>query len=196
MSASIIMPKHSLEQLKVMNPKRTIKTFLVPAAMLQAEFNGKEFNILIELVKGHIVFKPEENYLVKLINLNDINMNEALVLRKALETDVFDLDQLDVGLGEIKTRNVIDNLCKKGMLIYIDRKYSVSDEVNFIYNPDEYASTEKILDNERTEQIFKDENSRKLPEKVNLDEIRRQISNICSVKNIKKCWILHYYIEK
>jgi len=82
------------------------------------------------------------------------------------------------------------------MIIYIEGKYTISDEVNFLYNPHEYASFAKIVDNKETEGIASDENTIKLEEKIDLSAINRMISNICSVKNIKRCWILHHYIEK
>lgn len=196
MGVPLILPKQSADELKVLNPTKKIKTYMVPAVMLDVIFKNKQFNLLIELVKGYIAYKPEENYLVKLINLNDLNMNEAIILNRALEMDTFDLEHLGGDLGDIMTRNIIDNLCKKGMIIYIEGKYTISDEVNFLYNPHEYASFAKIVDNKETEGIADDENTIKLEEKIDLSAVNRMISNICSVKNIKRCWILHHYIEK
>ncbi|MBD3258996.1 hypothetical protein GF371_00005, partial [Candidatus Woesearchaeota archaeon] len=180
MGVPLIMPKQSAEELRVLNPTKKIKTYMVPAVMLDVVFKNKQFNLLLELVKGYIVFRPEENYLVKLINLNDLNMNEALILGRALEMDTFDLDQLSGNLGDIITRNVVDSLCKKGMIIYIDGKYTVSDEVNFLYNPHEYASFAKIKNDKESEMIANDANTIKLQEKVNLDAVRGLISNVCS----------------
>ena len=196
MGVPLILPRKSADELRVLNPTKKIKTYMVPAVMLDVIFKNKQFNLLIELVKGYIVFKPEDNYLVKLINLNDLNMNEAIVLNRALEMDTFDLEQLGGNLGDIMTRNIIDNLCKKEMIIYINGKYTISDEVNFLYNPHEYASFADIKNNKETERIASDENTIKLAEKMDIDAINGMINNICSVKNIKRCWILHHYIEK
>ncbi|MBW3014559.1 hypothetical protein KY335_04960, partial [Candidatus Woesearchaeota archaeon] len=142
MGVLIIMPDKSLEELQILNPQRNFKSYLIPSVMLDTD----EFGILVELIQGAVVVNIEKAVMIKIVGPSDMTAAEFNVLKQGMQFDWFNESNINIGLSEFRLRNILDNMCKKDLLHYQDRKYKVCEGFLFQFYPEKFAIKKDLVE--------------------------------------------------
>ncbi len=174
----VIKQKLSKKDLSIIEDKKNIKTNLIPCLFV----NLKDFNVIINLNNGEIVYDIENAQGKKLffdLNLSSQQkniFNQALKMKEFSASEIFAKSQ--VNFSEIY--DIINILVSKGFFVKIGNKFKVNDAFNV-----------KLEDFSLYEQpdYFRIEYDNKLEKNFNAVDIVKFIENFNEVKNYKECWL-------
>ncbi|MCK4670872.1 MAG: hypothetical protein KAT43_06770 [Nanoarchaeota archaeon] len=188
MGELVIMPDKSLEELQILNPYKELKSYLIPAVMLDTD----NFEILIELIQGTIVIDIETANMVKIVGPSDMTAAEFNVLKQGMQFEWFNTSNIQIGLSEFRLRNILDNMCKKDLLLYQDRKYKVCPGFLFQFYPEKFAIQKELVEISDIKAL----KAKELPANISVDDAKQKIGNFISINKTFPCYILHHYMEK
>jgi uncharacterized protein len=160
-----------------------MRTILVPCYNFLCVDEGVEFNLLIEMVNGGIVF-DKENFKTKLLpDMKLIDQKKINILRYAFKKSKFKEADLISTLGlNLGINEDLAYLTKIGYLNKVNDVYSLSDKYVF-----SKLSNQKNSFAIESEEIGFDE---KLPTKVNLDDIIERLKAFTTIKDRTECYLV------
>ncbi|MBI4155400.1 ATP-binding protein [Candidatus Woesearchaeota archaeon] len=184
----IIKPKLSLQDIKVLNPGKEIKTKLIPASLLVTD----SCSILLNLNNGEIVTNLEEGngFSLQSLALSPLSpqqkavLNLALTLKKFKASDIF--SKAKIQFSELY--DTIHALHQKGYIKRMNEHYEISETMDKILNIKEVSFTGKIdytnvTYDEMLEKNFEPEDSLK------------ELKNYLNIKEKKDCNLVIYEIK-
>jgi len=176
----VVKSNQDLDKLKMQNISKEIVTYLIPAVIVDCG----EFELLAELVRGGIVVDIDTSRIVDFISLEELSMNELNVLEQGMMLGKFTANDIKTELNYFRLEAMFLDLIKRELLTLEDNKYKVSDRVQFVYHPEDYA-TDVIPETIEVE-------GKKLDAKTTVHAVKDRINRIAKVNNYKECWILYY----
>lgn len=186
---SLIKPKISLTDLKVMNPDFEVSAVLVPAYLFSCKEKEKEFFILCEMENGEVVVDAEEFETKKLPRLQDLSPEEIKVLKYTYTKKSFtEEDVIKKGLS-LDTPKIIKDLVKKSLVIKKGSEFSLSQ--NYIF-----SQLSKNACIHKTEVDTMNKYKEKKEKKVRLDTMKAELSRFTDVLDQHECHIVKYEMEK
>lgn len=188
MGELVIMPDRSLEELQILNPHREFKSYLIPAVMLDTD----DFSVLVELVQGTVVLDIENAKMVRIVGPSDMTAAEFNVMKQGMQHEWFDESHIRIGLSEFRLRNILDNMCKKDLLLWKDRKYKVCDGFLFQFFPEKFSFRKELVEIRDIKSL----KAKKLPANTTAEEAKQTIGNFISINRTFPCHILYHYMEK
>ena len=183
----VIEPKISLQDLKLINKNKEIKTVLIPCLYLSCQ-NHEAFNILINLNKSELILNVEnlETLPLQLPNLN-LSPQQNKILQLASTFQEFKPAELfpKSGLQFSEVYDIITALNNKGILTKVNDKYKLNEKLSIFSNLDKYPIYEKV--------DFKEVNyDLELDKNINPVIITSLISKFIKIVNEKECFLIHH----
>ena len=185
---SLIKPKISLQDLKVMNPESDVYGVLVPAYIFLCKEKEKEFAILCEMENGEIVVDVEEFRTKKLPRLQELSPEEIKILKYAHTKKLFTEEEVIKKGFSLDTPKIIKELVKKGLAVKNGAEFSLSPDYIF-------SQLSKNACTYKTE-VDTMKNAEKKEKRVRLDTMKDELSKFTEVLDQHECHILKYEIEK
>ena len=183
----LIKPSVSVQDLKVMNPKSTVKTILIPAYLFICKEKDSDFSILVEMTNGEIIVDTENFATKRLPKLNELSIEEIKVLKFSYTKKSFKEEEAikKAGLDAGKT---ISDLVKKELLTKNKDEYSLNEK--YIFSQlSKNACSAKV----EQENVPFDEKKDKV---IRLDSMKAILSNFTQVVNQQECFVVKYEITK
>ncbi|MBS3141325.1 DUF87 domain-containing protein [Candidatus Woesearchaeota archaeon] len=180
---NIIKQNYSLEDVKIMNENKEVKTILTPCLLL----NCNDFNILINLNNGEIIKDLETGKGIKITSNVELSPQQkrifdiALTLKEFTAAEIFSRSQ--VQFSEIY--DTLNSFIQKNYIAKEGAKYKVTNSFNInfseyiSYAKPEYAKVkyDKILD--KTE---------------NPEQLKHFLQTFLKIKSSKECFLVKYEI--
>jgi len=183
----IIRPKTSLKDLKLMSerPIQDVKTYLIPSLLLTSK---KNFNILVDRIKGEILVDLDSNKSKVIPDLGSISSAELSVLKTVFISKEITMDELAIKskIPALKLKNHISNLLKIGYIV-LDNKIKLNQKMVFDSLAN-YAFYDKI-------EFISVEYDNKLKPKLSVEHITKKISDYTDIIDSKECFIVFYEIK-
>lgn len=184
----IIKPKITQKDLKLMSDTDAkVTTVLIPCVMFLCERNGREFNILVEMVNGTVVQNIEEPKIrsAYLPELDGLSQDELRVLQHAFKIKKFTQESFIQKTGmSLDAKNSINSLTAKG---YLDNKYG------------NYEISEKYILTDLSKHAFyhkiefqRTDLNRTLPKKQRIDVMKAKLKKFTNVKDQRECFLAHH----
>ncbi len=174
----VVKQKISKKDLSIINDIKNIKTILTPCLFI----NLKDFNVLINLNNGEIIYNIENGNGKKLffdVNLSSQQkniFNIALKMKEFNASEIFAKSQIN--FSEIY--DVINILVNKGFFVKTGSKFKVND--NFNIKLEDFSVYE-------SPDYFRIEYDHKMEKNFNAVDVVKFIENFNEVKNYKECWL-------
>jgi hypothetical protein len=186
----VVKPKTSLKDMEIISGKKIKKArvYLVPAYLFLCKEKSKEYNILVESVKGEVVLNVDSFKTAALPELNKLSKKELKVLQEAFKFKSFKLEDFisKTGFG-MDVKSELSSLAKKGYLVSDNGKIKISDKY-ILTNLYQKASYAKIN--------FESTNySKKIDSKISLDNLKKKLSKFTEVIDQRKCYIVQYRVK-
>ncbi|MEK6947627.1 MAG: DUF87 domain-containing protein [Nanoarchaeota archaeon] len=191
---NIIKPKVSKEDIKLLvdKPIKTLKTLLVPCALLNCKEGNFTYNLLLNLENGHVVKDYERGTGEQIINrLEKLSEKEnKIFLAMVKQKEGFTAAEAFAksGLQFSEVYDVVNGLVKKGYLIKTGDKFSFSNTVNSLNKLKDYACYEKS-------EFVGMEYDEKKETKYKLNEMLDFLKKYTEVTNHKDCYLIKYDVE-
>jgi DNA helicase HerA-like ATPase len=159
------------------------RTILIPCFNFVCSDTGGDFNLLVEMNGGGIVF-DKDNFKTKLIpDMKLMDAKKINILRFAFKKNKFKESDLISALGlNLAINEDLTNLVKTGYLSKTAENYTLSDRYVF-----SKLSNQKNNYKIESEEIQYDE---KLPQKINLDEIIERLRAFTNIKDRSECYLV------
>jgi uncharacterized protein len=180
----LIMPKITLKDIQLMDDRKikNARTILVPGALFVCE-KETEFKVLADLYHGGIV---AEDKLMFIPDLSDLSKNELLALKTIFRLKKATIEELS--LEKLKyIESSIERLLAKQFIAMHENKYEINEQFVFASLKTK-QSHQKISFN----QI---EYHEKAKTRFSIDDMKKQLTNYVTVKDIQECFLVRYEIE-
>ncbi len=183
----IILPKISQKELRLIEGKEKIDPFLIPGLLVSYEKDKHNFNLLIELIKGHIVKNIDNK---DTLPIPEIKLSNS---QKDFFSSISSLQKFDLAILNQKTKEPILKL-KQYLDFFIQikiikregEKYLFTEQGEFLKNPEKFDFNDKI-------QFSQINYKSKLKPKLTKEDIRKKLSFL-DIKEIKECFLVYYKI--
>lgn len=176
----VVQPKVSAKDLMLMEggENKKIKSTLIPAALLTCQGVKGEFNLLVDLTKGGIVFEDKVQFVP---DLSQLAKTDLLVLKQIFTLGKASSSQIAARLDNDITGSIQTLLANQYVLKTPDNQLVINSNYVFtsLENRKTFRKTEYI-------QVVSDE---KMPPVYNLEELRLLISKLVPVTEVSECWI-------
>ncbi len=183
----LIKPNISLEDKKIIEGKKDLKTSLIPCTLLTCSQNNEDFNILINLNTAEIIKEAEtlEGLSLRSINLPSLSENQKTILTLALKYQLFKPSELFAksGLQFSELHDVIESLIQKGYFIKEGTNYNLSPKLQNLNKS--LACYEKV---DFSRIIY--DNKKEI--KYNQEEIIKFLKTFFEVRDKKDCFLVSY----
>lgn len=183
----LINQKITVDDFRIIYNVKDVKIKLVPCVLIKCYKDG-EFNILLNLVNGHIVKELEDGVGVNL-NLTTMNLTpkESKIFLMALDIGNFTAAELfsRSGANFSEVYDMINLLTNKGYLNKIDNGYEINKRFLFLSDLKDLNCYEKI-------QYSKINFNEILKQNYAIEEIKDFINKFVKVKDSKECFLVVY----
>lgn len=184
----LILPKTTKQDLRFIHGEVEIKTYLIPAVVLECEEAGNKFNLLFDLVKGELIADIENKKIVELPDMKSLTYKELLLLNEASKLERFKPIQLDVEITN--KEDIIRELTKKQIMDFDEEGYNVIEGAKFYLAPEKFNFNQKI----EYEDI---EYDKKVEKRKTVGEIKDKIKDYVKINNATECsMVYHKVLEK
>ena len=184
----IIKPKLTVKDIKLMSDKeiKSVSEVLIPGFLFLCEDKEKEFNLLVETVKGEVVVDVDEFKTKKIPELEKLSPEEIKVLHASFQLKKFtEEDMIKKGLP-LDVKKPLQSLVKKDYLVKKKEKYTISE--NYILSQlSKYSCFSKI-------EFLKVNYNLKKDSKITVDKLKEKLSKFTDVKDQRECFILKHEI--
>jgi uncharacterized protein len=191
---NIVKPKHSIEDIENMTEKeiKEIKQRLIPCVSFTCNQDNEKFNLLVNLVNGHLVKDTEKGSGTSFIGgLGELSESESKIYALALKLDG-EFAAADVfGKSKMQFAEVYDlvkSLVKKDYFKKEGDKYLLSDKVNMFNNLKDYSVFEQT-------DFMKIDYDKMFDEKYDWKEILTFFKKFVSITSSKKCYLVDYEVH-
>lgn len=170
--------------------KESEKTYLIPAVLFNC-VKDSEFNMLVDLIVGHIILDPQKDKRVEIPDMNKFSANELKVLQAAVELGTFYKSELDAasGLDPVMTQHYFSFLIKRGFFTFNDGKYTANESFNIIFSPDKLCFDGEVVSLDVNYDV-------KLEPRIQPQDLKNQLSKYVNIRDFKECWIVFHRHEK
>ncbi|MFO8016114.1 MAG: ATP-binding protein [Candidatus Woesearchaeota archaeon] len=184
----LVMPNTSRRDLQLMNGESTtITTYLVPALMFTCQGGGgKEFNLLVDLVKGEIIKDLDNGKSCTLPDLSSLSPSEKSVVSMQGPFTAADV-MIKLGLDFSNAANLCQRMHDNKLIELNENKYSVKDD--FSISLPECRTFKHI-------QYMSAEHDKKLEPKKDREKIREQVSGMAGIKEEKECFMVWHKVSQ
>ena len=185
----IIKPKITINDLKLMSDKEitTVSEILIPGFVFLCQDKDKEFNLLIESVKGRIITNVDDFLTKELPALDKLSQEQIRALHAAFKLKKFKIEDL-IKLGmSLDVKEYLVVLEKQGYLEKSKDTYTLSDRY-VLSQLSKHANFAKI------EFLSVKYDSKQEP-KITVDELKEKLSKFTTVKDQRECYMLRHEIE-
>ena len=184
----VIEPKISLNDFKIMNDKKNVKTILIPCGFFTC-IGVEEFNLVINLHNGEIIIDFDNGRGERfLFDIKDVSMQQRNILNLALNfkesftaAELFSRSNLQ--FSEIY--DIINILTTKGYFKKESNYYSINRPYSNIKKLQSMKSYEKI----EYKRLDFDE---LLIDRIKIEYVKEFLSNYFKIKNYKECFLITY----
>jgi len=187
----LIKPRITPKDIKLMSEKDVkIETILVPCVMFLCQRNGREFSLLVEMVKGSVVLDIEQAKIktAYLPELDKLESQELKVLEKAFKQKTFSIESFIKSTGmPLDTEKTIKTLAAKGYLLNKYGNYEISDTY-ILTDIAKHAFFQKI-------EFLRTDVKKVLPKKARIDSMKAKLGKFTTVKDQRECYLVHYHVE-
>ncbi|MBD3163970.1 DUF87 domain-containing protein [Candidatus Woesearchaeota archaeon] len=181
----VIMPRTSEKDLRLIEGRETAPV-LIPAVLVEVE-NKKRFNLLIEMVKGHIVRNIDTKETIALPELT-LSKTQENALNAVLELEKFDLAKLNekTKMPILKLKEYAGLFLKNNIINKEKGKFELSETGRLLKHPEKFGFTDRI---KHMQINYKS----KLKPRKSREEIRKGLGFL-KVKNIRDCYMVYYKV--
>ena len=186
----LVKPKISLKDVEIMSGRKIKKAevYLIPSYLFLCKDKKKEFNILVETVKGDIVLDVDSFKTASLPELSKLTKQELKVLQESFKLGTFSFEDFISKTGfNISVKQQLNDLIKKGYLVVSNSKIKLSEKY-ILTNLSKKSSYVKI--NFEAVKYTKKVNSR-----ISLDSLKKKLSKFTEVVDQRQCYILQYRVQ-
>ena len=183
----IIKPKVTLKDIRIMNGDSEVQTMIVPCMMFLCDRNGREFNILIDMVHGGVVVDIEDTKIKTsfLPKFHELSQEELKVLETAFKLKRFNLETFvqKSGMG-LDSKALLDTLTVKEYLLNKFGNYEISEKF-ILSDIAKYAFFSKI-------EYHRIDTGKMLKKKQRIDTVKALLSKFTRIKDQRECYLIHY----
>lgn len=186
----VISPRWTPKDFRIMyDDVESVKTFLLPCALLTCKKGGQVFDLLFELSKGFFVEDVDRKKFFSLPNLKSLSFNELRFVNSVLYKESFVLYDLNLDLPDFKVEELSSSLIDKGLLDLKNNMYSLKKKVKLMFNPGPFAFLGKV-------DYKKVEYEKQLEGNVSVDEIKKVLYDYVEVVDSKECFMIYYDVVR
>ncbi len=185
----LIKPKLSIKDLKLMSdtPIKSVQTFLIPALFVSCEKDSRTFNILVERTKGNLITDFDNGKSVKIPNIFNMSPIQIEILRDMNEKITPGKLVAEMGLDFSRAVDVIETLCKQGLLQFnTDKSYSLAEDVTINMERHEFFGKVEF------DAINYDQ---KMEPVVDVKSIKDNLGGLVSITDYKECFMVWYKVD-
>ncbi len=186
----LVKPKTSLNDIEIISGKKIKKAeiYLIPGYLFLCKDKKKEFNVLVESIRGDIVLDVDSFKTASLPELSKLTKQELKVLQEAFKLGNFKFEDFISKTGfNISVKEQFSSLIKKNYLMVHGKNIKMSDKY-ILTNLSKKASYAKI--NFEAVQY-----SKKLSGKISLDGLKKKLSKFTEVVDQRQCYIVQYRVQ-
>jgi DNA helicase HerA-like ATPase len=187
----VIKPKLTPADLKLMTSKDAeIESIAIPCMMFLCERNGREFNILMEMVNGSIIQNIEDLRIKAafLPELHKLSPEDLKVLEKAFKLKSFTLEDFvqKTGMG-LDVKKIVQSLTDQEFLILKNGTFTLSEK--FILSDIAKHAFYAKIEYQRMDQ------GKLIEKRCRIDSVKALLSRFTTVKDQRECYLLHYQVK-
>jgi hypothetical protein len=186
----IIKPKTTIKDIKLISGEmiKNINTILIPAVLISCEKYNNDLNLLVDLIKGHIIKNIDTKETIEIPDLNNLSINQIKLLETSLHLQSFTIEELSIksSIDIFKTKELANSFLENNFfVINNNQKLQINSHLKVISNTSEFAFYDKIT----YQEIAYD---KKLEKELSIEKIKNKLDKFVNIRDCKECFIVYY----